>query len=757
MYFGAQKINILIVDDNPKNLLALEAILQSADRNLVRASSGEEALRFLLDNEVAVILLDVYMPGLDGLETAALIRGRHKSRNIPIIFLTADSSGASHLLRGYSLGAVDYILKPVEPEILKSKVAVFVELYKKTSQVKLQAELLREKNLELENENLQRLSQLVELGQRLAAERNPRLLLETFCHAARQIVGARHTLVGMLAAPNTNDTPDASNIKAARSEYLIASPDAELSGDAGAELSVPAGEMLAQMLEGKQPLRFDRKKIAAAHLDLPDERQPKRSLLGAPIFTPQQTYGWLLLIDKLDREDESELIDFNEADERLAVTLAAQIAVTYENAKLYTEAQTLTAELKQEVIERKQIEEERAELLLSEQAARLEAETANKTKDDFLAVLSHELRTPLTAILGWTQLMHNGSLDEEAKARALETIRRNARSQSQLIDDLLDVSRIITGKLRLETRPVAIKTVVEAALESIRPAAQAADINLSMNLEDVCESVDGDANRLQQVVWNLLSNAVKFTPRNGMVEVNLKKENDAAIIKIRDTGPGIPAEYLPLIFDRFRQVDGTTTRKHGGLGLGLAIVNHLVGLHGGTVAAESAGEGHGSIFTVRLPLQVKQNAPRSEADVFGMAEPNGLHNDSLLQNLRVLVVDDESDTREFIATVLNNCGAEVRSAASAAEAFEAVRQWLPNVMVSDIGLPGEDGYALLGRLRRDLNEGEQLLPSLALTAYASVEDRKRALAAGFNMHLAKPIEPNELVAVVASLAGRNGH
>lgn len=748
MYFGAQKINILIVDDNPKNLLALEAILQSPERNLARAASGDEALRYLLDHDVAVILLDVYMPGLDGLETAAMIRGRHKTRDTPIIFLTADSAGATHLLRGYSLGAVDFILKPIEPEILKSKVNVFVELYKKTSQVKRQAELLREKNLELENENLQRLTALVELGQELAAERNPRRLLEKFCHAANQIVGARCATIGMLAE-------DGASLR----RLITSLPDANLPFDREAQAESKS-KTLSAMLATRRPVRLRRNQLNREQLALAAAQQPQHSLLGAPIFTPAHLYGWLLLSDKLDQAGANEFVDFSEADERLAVTLAAQVAVTYENAKLYEESQTLAAELKQEVAERKQAEEARAEMLVREQAARREAETANKTKDEFLATLSHELRTPLTAILGWAQLMRKGGLDEEAQTRALETIRRNAQAQSQLIDDLLDVSRIITGKLHLDLSPVEIKHIVEAAIESIRPAAEANGIELAADLGDATPTVNGDAHRLQQVVWNLLSNAVKFTPDGGRIVVRLIAEKRRATITVTDTGHGIPAEYLPVIFDRFRQVDGTTTRTHGGLGLGLAIARHLVELHGGEVSANSDGVGQGATFTVRLPFHAQtldqeqhtdgEIAPQASEENMG----DGIKSTSLLENLRVLIVEDEQDTREMIATVLVQCGAEVRSSASAAEALEAFKVWTPDVLVSDIGMPGEDGYSLLRKLRAITPQGNLHLPSLALTAYASVEDRTRALTAGFQMHLAKPVEPVELIAIIASLAGR---
>lgn len=748
MYFGEQKINILIVDDNPRNLLALEAILQSPERNLVRAASGKEALRYLLDQDAAVILLDVYMPELDGLETAALIRGRHKSRDIPIIFLTADSAGISQLQHAYSLGAVDFILKPIEPEILKSKIAVFVELYKKTSQVKRQAELLRERNLELENENLSRLSAIVELGQDLASERDPTQLLEKFCHAARSIVSTQ------LAAVLTVDDKDKTSIPemiVSRASGEDASHDTE--SNSSNEVNEKHRTIENVLVQQRDPLRLTSMATRALHLGALVGTRAQRSMLCAPIFTPQKHHGWLLLVDKRDDVEPSELTEFSEADERLAVTLAAQVAITYENAKLYTEARVLTSELRQEVAERRQAEEARAELLVREQAARQEAEAANRMKDQFLATLSHELRTPLTAILGWTQLMRAGGLDQAGATRALDTIQRNARAQSQLIDDLLDVSRIITGKLRLNMVRVELKPIIEAALDSIKPSAAANKIELITHLDDFRETVSGDAHRLQQIAWNLLSNAVKFTPGGGRIEVRLERQNDSVMFVVKDTGQGIPAEFMPIIFDRFRQVDGTTTRLHGGLGLGLAIVRHLVELHGGIIEAHSDGVEQGATFTVSLPLTQRREVETAEVadEVAEFKDALGLT--GLLENLRVLVVEDERDTREMIVAVLSHCGADVRDAGSVAEAFEFVTTWMPDVLVSDIGMPDEDGYSLMRRIQ-ELNLNGIALPALALTAYASLEDRARALAAGFQMHTSKPIEPVELVAIVASLAGR---
>jgi signal transduction histidine kinase/DNA-binding response OmpR family regulator len=732
-----QKINILLVDDNPSNLISLEAILQAPDRNVVRAASGDEALRYLLDCDVAVILLDVYMPGISGLETAALIRGRERSRDIPIIFLTADSTGSTLVSKGYSLGAVDYILKPVEPDILKSKVAVFVELFKKTEEIKRQAALLHEKNIELENANLQRLSMLIELGQQLAAERDPVQLLQTFCRAARHIVGAKYGAVWILDA-------DERTLK----HFLTSGFDAEFAD--GADISRAAQGMLDILLVERRPVRFSQMETAPRAMDFLQQGRAAGSALCAPILSPAQIYGWLYLADKQDA------LEFTEADERLAATLTSQVAVAYENARLYAEAQHHAAELQQEVTERKQAEEERAKLLVREQAARAEAEAANRTKDEFLATLSHELRTPLTAVLGWAHLLRSGKLPEETAASALETIERNARAQSQLIDDLLDVSRIITGKLNLDARPVELGPIIQAAINSVRPSAEAKNIQLEMELDLTIGEVAGDGNRLQQVVWNLFSNAIKFTPDNGRVDVHLRRVNSHVEIVVSDTGQGISAEFLPHVFDRFRQADGTTTRTHGGLGLGLAIVRHLVELHGGTVRADSPGAGQGATFTVNLPLisggmAQGQGERAHKASVDEGPPPHYL----ALGGLRVLVVDDEVDTRDLIAEVLARGGAEVQTAATASEALGVLERWIPDVLVSDIGMPDEDGYALIKKVRGLDAKQPGWIPALALTAYAGVEDRMRALSAGFQMHMSKPLDPGELLAVVASLGGRS--
>jgi signal transduction histidine kinase len=385
--------------------------------------------------------------------------------------------------------------------------------------------------------------------------------------------------------------------------------------------------------------------------------------------------------------------------------------------------------------------------------AKQQAEEANRMKDEFLATLSHELRTPLNAMLGWAQVLRLGKLDPAASARALETIERNARSQAQLIADLLDVSRIITGKLRLDLQPVELRRIIEAVLDSVRPAADAKGIRLQTALDPLASPVLGDADRLQQVIWNLLSNAIKFTPREGAVEVRLRQTAANAEVRVSDSGVGIRPDFLPYVFDRFRQAESSITRSHGGLGLGLSIVRHLVELHGGTVEVQSEGEGKGAAFTVLLPVRSSLSeeilplvASERQAGPWG--------NPALLAGLRVLVVEDEADTRELLVTALEQCGAQVTAVPSAAAALEQLDSGPADVLVSDLGMPDEDGYSLIRKVRARAPGQGGSVPAAALTAYARAEDRSRVLASGFQMHLPKPIDPGDLVNMVASLAGR---
>jgi signal transduction histidine kinase len=376
---------------------------------------------------------------------------------------------------------------------------------------------------------------------------------------------------------------------------------------------------------------------------------------------------------------------------------------------------------------------------------------ANRSKDEFLAVLSHELRTPLTPILTWAGLIREHALDPATLDRGLRAIERNAKLQARVVEDLLDVSRVITGKLRLNVRPVAVDPVVHAAIESLRPAADAKGVRLEAIVDADPSMVSGDAERLQQIVWNLLSNAIKFTSRGGRVEVRVAQDGEHVRLSVADDGVGIEPSMLPHLFERFWQADSSITRTHGGLGLGLAVVRHLVELHGGAVRAESAGTGRGATFSVTLPALA----------LHGSADDARHHPDDApatayeprLQGLRVLVVDDDQDTCEIIGAVLAAAGAEIRTCLSASQALTAIDAWVPDLLVSDIAMPGDDGYTLIRKIRaRKTEEGGRML-AVALTAYGRNEDRMKALSAGFHVHVGKPIEPSQLVSVVASVTG----
>lgn len=395
---------------------------------------------------------------------------------------------------------------------------------------------------------------------------------------------------------------------------------------------------------------------------------------------------------------------------------------------------------------------ENVRLLERESSARASAEESNRLKDEFLATVSHELRTPLTAILGWSRMLQGGSLEDEMTDRAIDAINRNARSQAQIIDDILDVSRIITGNLYLELHPVELAPVLEAAINVVRPTAEAKGIKIEVDFEPKPVAVPGDINRLQQVFWNLLSNAVKFTPANGQVNVRLRQEDSEVEITVTDTGQGISPEFLPFVFDRFRQADSTSTRQHGGLGLGLAIARHLVEIHGGSISARSTGNGHGATFTVSLPVvgstvETPEPSPATDAAEEAAARLKSRH---LLSGLHVLLVDDDEDTLELLGAALSQRGAQVTAMSSAPAAFASIKSCRPDVLISDIAMPGEDGYQLIAKVRS--LEVVPEIPAIAITAYAKEEDKQRALAAGYQRHLSKPVELGELIGAVAELA-----
>jgi PAS domain S-box-containing protein len=400
--------------------------------------------------------------------------------------------------------------------------------------------------------------------------------------------------------------------------------------------------------------------------------------------------------------------------------------------------------------ERRESERNRHAILQREQDARREAEALSRSKDEFVATVSHELRTPLNAIFGWVRLLRSGNLNAAQHAHALEVVERNTRAQAQLIEDLLDMSRVITGNLRLEMRRVDLANVVRAAADSVKPAAEAKELTVELDLDPRVGPISGDADRLQQIVWNLLTNCVKFTPKGGRIDVSLQAEGSDAVLRITDSGIGIGPELLPHVFERFRQGTSSASRAHGGLGIGLALVRHLTEMHGGTATAASDGEGRGATFTVRIPML----GTRAAAETAPLVTPDALANarSAALEGLDILVVDDDADARDLISTALRHAGAEVMPAASARDALELLQSRAPDLVVSDIAMPNGTGYDLVRQIRASAQLAS--IPAIALTAYGRLEDRERALNAGFNFHIAKPVEPMHLVHAVATAVGR---
>jgi signal transduction histidine kinase/DNA-binding NarL/FixJ family response regulator len=494
----------------------------------------------------------------------------------------------------------------------------------------------------------------------------------------------------------------------------------------------PAGQEVMRADDIAQDPRFQ----GRSPFGLPAGHPPVRSYLAVPVVA----HSGEVLGSMFFGHPEPGI--FTERTERIVRGIAAQAAVAIDNARLYEAAQRAA--------------EERKVLLENERLARLDAERTSQMKDEFLATLSHELRTPLSAILGWAQVLRRGSRDQNDLQKGLQTIERNARAQAQLIEDLLDMSRITSGKVLLDMQVVAPTGFIDAAVETVRPAADAKNIRIEKHYVNDPGMIAGDPARLQQVVWNLLSNAIKFTPRDGLVEVVLTRTDANLLISVRDNGAGIKPEFITHVFERFRQADASMTRRHGGLGLGLSIVKQLIEQHGGTVRAESAGEGRGASFTIELPLAKQQPAQARSARA-AMIRQNPTTPEMTMRDLAgvdVLVVDDDRDARELMNRILSDCGATVRIAASAREAFARFQEATPNLLISDLGMPDVDGFELLDWVRHLPREQGSQVPAIALTAFARSEDRLRALEAGFSAHISKPVEPSELIATVASVVGR---
>jgi PAS domain S-box-containing protein len=822
------KAKILLVDDQPKNLLALNAMLEPLGQEIVQASSGKEALRFLLRDEFALVLLDVQMPVLDGYEVAELIRGREKSRAVPIIFLTAIHRDQRLVARAYTVGAVDYILKPIEPEILRSKVAVFIELHQKSQIIARQAEELRratERELaDFKRSSEQRYTTLAESMPQVVWTTDSRGVLcygnrrwfecaglpETDAMSWRSIVHPaeyadferglseavaeeraweaefrlgnvlqrrfRWHLVRMLPERNAagqisgwvGTSTDIDARKRAeqalqmlagltrrlgeltcRSQGLdeVLAATLPLLGDSAAlylrfeeHVSKRASASLSSDLNLDDP-RFDlgpstvcfdgKPEVLTNVAEILAESGPQRagehvwflhelgvsSYICWPLVIRDRVFGSLVF---LNRDPERHYLD---SDVELAKDVAGRMATVLDNVGLFELAQSERAKLQE----------------------------ANRAKDMFLATVSHELRTPLNAIVGWGQMLRSGGLTKETEQRAIDTIERNGRALAQLVADLLDVSRVVSGNLHVDEGQVDLRAIVDAAVDAARPVAVEGEVELSVQLPERAFRTLGDATRLQQVVGNILGNALKFTPRGGHVSLSLEAEGDSARLVVTDDGPGIAAEFLPVVFDRFRQATPSSHSAKRGLGLGLAIVKHLVELHGGRVSAHSDGLGTGARFEVSLPLGAHRTDDTGRISISPPApEEAAPEARPALAGIYALLVEDDPDGCDLMQMMLRRFGAEVTAVSTAAAALESVRVRRPDVLVSDIGLPDGDGFALLKRVR----ESNHDLPAVAVTAYASRQDVAKALAAGFQAHVAKPVEPAQLRAAVAHASGR---
>ena len=613
---------ILAVDDRPANLAALNAILEPLGYDVVNASSGTEALSRLLDEDFALILMDVQMPELDGFQTTALIKQRDRTRHIPVIFVTALSVEREHVQRGYAVGAADFLIKPFSPEQLERR----------------GAELVR-----------------VESERRRAQAADAEAAFVRFAdHLPQPLFAARED--GRLWFWN-----------AAFRAYA---------GAAGLEAIHP-----------DDASHFDEAWRAALH-------DGRGFQLEVGLRRSDGVHRRHLLRVTPERDGQKRIVRW---------TVLAQ-----------------------------DIESERA---------------AAQVRDAFLSTISHELRAPLNAIVGWTALLQSGRLDEERAHAAIETVARNAEAQKRIIEELLDVSHILAGDLRLDVQAVSFAEVVREATERFRPACATKGLALTLNISDD-SAVTGDRVRLDQIVTNLVGNAVKFTPQGGTLEVRLEREGSRLELTVRDSGVGIGNEFLGQVFEPFRQEDAITQRRQGGLGLGLALVRHLVDMHHGTVCAHSEGPGEGATFVVRLPVRVVQAPAR---------EPSGelrLDGAPPLLGISVLVVDDEPDARELLTALLATHGARVRAVGSAQAALQELIAELPDVVVSDIGMPDEDGLQLVRKLRALERTQGGMIPAVALSGFTGAEDRRRGYAAGFQEYLTKPVEADLLVKRLASLAPR---
>ena len=806
MAIEKENIHILIIDDQPNNLRFISNILTKEGYKVQRAISGTMAINANFTVLPDLILLDIAMPKMNGYEVCERLKANERTRQVPVIFLSIFNE-TFHKVKAFEVGGVDYITKPFQVEEFLVRIESQLTIQQLSKQLKQQnAQLQRE--VEFRKRTEQALRESKARLQKLAVNipgviyqfvKNSEgsFKFEYISYACQKIYELESE--DILKNPELcfdQHHPD-------DREYLgekIADSARTLEPFAFEWRIVTPSGKLKWLQSNSRPEMRDNGDIVwyGVLFDISDRKQAEAArsqinqtlealiracplaitVLGADdgtvkMWNPaaERIFGWS------ESEAVGQFVPSIPPDKReefmanLKGIRAGNAIAGMETQRQRKDGSSIDIGLwatpvrdgngnincmsiLADISDRKQVEAERAQLLDREQAARAQAEAINRLKDEFLATLSHELRTPLNAILGWAQMLRRGKYTEASLATGLEAIERQSRVQVQLVEDLLDVSRIIQGKLALKPGWFDMVKTIEVALNSVRFAAEAKSVTVTPEFDPAVGLMSGDTQRLQQVVSNLLTNAVKFTPAGGTVRLRLSAvaltdspSPNYVQITVSDTGKGISAEFLPYVFDRFRQADGSITRADSGLGLGLAIVRHLVELHRGTVRAESPGEGLGATFTVMLPLKQRRNQQSQlrEERKFPQMRPG------MLAGLKVLVVDDEPDNREFLIVALQQLGATTTAAASAAEAIELLQQSPPDILVSDIGMPVEDGYSLIRKVRSSEWGTAKRLPAVALTAYASEQDRDRASAAGYDEHLAKPIEPAVLAAVLAKL------
>ncbi|HEU4406291.1 MAG TPA: response regulator [Polyangiaceae bacterium] len=707
---GARRPALLLVDDLRANLVALDATLEPLGARRVWASSGQEALERLGAGEFALVVLDAQMPGLDGFDTLARLRELERSRPAPtpVLFVTAIYGEPRHVARAYALGAADFITKPFDPLALRAKVGVFLELYEAREEAR------RRGAADERAEGL--LDLLARASEALAPALRADAVLADFLRVAVPEFADWCAVQG-----GEPEGPPVALARAHADPSLEAKLEAMLRRHRLREAAPHDHPDAPRAGAPEPPAELSADALAAVARD-PEQLAALRALgtesaVFAPLVARGRPLGTLAFARGPGRRR------FDPADLRAAGELARRVAFALDNARLYEE------------VER----------------ARDRAEGANLAKDEFLAVVSHELRSPLNAVIGWAKLLRSGEIGPEKYARAFEVIETNAELQAKLVDDLLDVARVTAGTLSLRLEPVRLGDAAREALDAARPAAEAKGVRLEARLDER-DRVRGDPDRLRQVATNLLTNAVKFTPPGGRVEVRVAPKNRQISLEVVDTGRGIAPAFLPHVFERFRQADAGRPEPKGGLGLGLSIVKSLVELHGGAVTAHSEGEGRGATFTVLLPAE----GPPGEPERPPPPAPGPAARDPRrpLAGLRLLVVEDEEDARDLMVALLGSRGAQVEAASGAAEAFELLQELRPDVLVSDIAMPGEDGYSLLRRVRELAPEAGGATPALAVSAFVRPEDRARAMQAGFGLYVTKPVDPAELVAALLRLSGR---